>query len=451
MEDIYQKVIKEIETFVDVDPLIYKGLNLKSLLVSNLYIKILNNKTAVKYQDFWKRVFLIIVNKLKWQTSLQEFKNINSREYKFDYLFVIGFSRRDNRHFDILANLIDKLEDASSFLVVTNYQDVYEYYFNKGINCIFLKSGKYLLDKMCDKKELDLNQQRLLSEATSLLDYADQLIKRIALKVVLTTQDFHFFDHIFSFAGRNNGIVTITHQHGMIPDGSLTLYKFMYSDKMIVWGKNSRKRLSGYIDNNKLHIIGTDKFNYLRKQSFSRSRCYITFAINTMPESFNRSLLYKVLCQLNFLGDELLQKYIFVLKLHPAMEVNNWKEIISEEVIRSGFTAKYKVLKGGNEELLAKTEILIGYKSTISLEAFIMACSVIELIIEKDNILPNSLFEGIEESILKIDQLGAGLKRRIEDKKFNDVIVKKQNYNLKQEIAVFNSSKAEIEFLKTIQ
>jgi len=50
MEDIYQKAIKEIEIFIEADPLIYKGLNLKSLLVSNLYIKILNNKTAVDFK-----------------------------------------------------------------------------------------------------------------------------------------------------------------------------------------------------------------------------------------------------------------------------------------------------------------------------------------------------------------------------------------------------------------
>lgn len=438
------KIMREVKIFMDENRLIYKGINVSELLLPHIYTSVFNKNKSEGLIKEIKNIAKKILLYLPYRNlTIKKHKFSFRKKYKF--LFSFGFLMNDHRHSSLLKNLIKKI-NKEDVLILTDKKDVFIFYKERNYSVIYLH-----LPKICSENNnifndfdfIDINGKWLLGKAIPKIKYLDILYSKINIETVISSQDFHIFDQINIKLGKKYGYKTITHQHGMINEPHPGLFKYVFSDKIFLWGINSKKRLRGFVDEEKLLVAGTTKFNYLLSETRYKEE-YITLALNPISKKINKKIIQKFLDLCTIINLKFQNEFKFVIKLHPGLDKKEWLKLIGN------FNNEINIIieKENNKEILNKSKILIAYNSTISLEAMICNCSVMELNFGQQN-TSKLLFENLEESIVFLEDLEKEVIRRINNKKYNLNILERQNNIVHNEIKTFDIN-YELELLSKI-
>ena len=443
------QIIKKIDKFINEQMVVYKKQNLSELLITELYLM-----ENYKFMTKLKILIKSILHKFTIKTELKanDIQNIDCLSKK-EYVVVQMFKVEDSRHFSILDSLVKELLKHVSnedILIVTPHKDVANYYKNMSTLIVpFPKIGfKNLNINDNYNLNLSLHHQRLISIGLNIYNIAIEILKITSPKFLLTTQDFHIYDQIFTKAANSMGILTITHQHGMVPYPHPGLFKYIFSDYIMVWGDSTYKTLRKHIPEDKIKIVGTDKFNYLLNEANNIKKEFITIAISPISIEKNIDFLTKALKSIDYNYIELKDQPVIIIKLHPGLsrEKKYWERVVTKIIADNKLNIKCITSTEKNYTTLHKTKILIACKSTISLEAMIANCSVIEFTDLNTIKNQNRLFNELLESVVNYDKLGNEIVKRLNNQNYNQKILLKQKDVIKKEIEEFSISK-EIKFI----
>ena len=178
---------------------------------------------------------------------------------------------------------------------------------------------------------------------------------------------------------------------------------------------------------------------------------FITLALNLKSDKLNKYLIDKVCSQMTCLGESEKRNYSFVLKLHPEMNFKYWESLFLKAMKRHSLKMNCHVYSYENKLVLNKSKILIVLSSGISMEAFICGVSVI-CIDDIPNFYINPLvyFKNIPESIVNIENISLEIQNRLNNTFYSNKILAKQKKSLKEEIAYFDSSKRELDWINQL-
>lgn len=291
----------------------------------------------------------------------------------------------------------------------------------------------------------------LLAQAVLQFRSIETLLDRLAPLTVLTAQDFHPFDHVATLAARKKGIHTVTHQHGMIPTGHRSLYSLVYSDRIAVWGERSARTLRGLGLEDRIWIVGTSRFKDLvPPKEPLETRPYLALALNATTIRENRLLLSRVVegmvswpCDLHGLTP--------LLKLHPSMDIAQWKGICEEVTRQAGVSWRFDVTADAAALVLPQTRFLLAHRSTISMDGALLGCSLLELQPREIVGDPPAYFEHLPESVVLPEFAGTELIRRLEDPDHHASVLERQAQSLALEFAAQDSVAVELAYLHELE
>ena len=407
--------------------------NLRKILSSikwEIRLNLINNKIPSKKMDF------IGGNNLNNQLNLRD-KN----------LYVINFSPTDSRHFLHIGPLA---ENDDSSLVITVRNDVYDY-FNKIEKPVVLiniynpwrnkKDLEINIPSISSKKEsllsLDLFSLISLSRAASLIDLLDIVTNKNGLpKTLITLQDFHFFDSVFAsyFLGK---IPTITLQHGLI-DAANILWKYLISDKIIVWGLRQSEILKSLgVSTKKIKILGTAKYDlYIDriegKLKNNRNKRVLLGIQQTMFFKENDEIIF------NFINKLLFSRanYTVSIRFHPAITKENRKKIIQKlKKLNLNYGVKVDISSIENPlEDISKSAIILVSCSGLAIEAMLLKKPVIEYLSKKENMIKFGDYRDFSLHALEGKNAEALIVKLLNNDDFYNKIVEKQNIFVNFEI-----------------
>lgn len=435
-----EKKIDLIDIKIKENKYIHDELNFSELLITEWFLKTKYNSFQKVKRFFWGAYGAIKYREFKPNVD----KNIKhiTNECEKKYLFVQMFHVNDSRHFTVLDSVIKKLMNyvpVKSILLVSEHKDVIRYYEDLGIETILIKPFEYS-DKIINVsiKGINMYENFLLNRGLHIYENAKKLIKNLNIEIVLTTQDFHYIDQIFAKAAKNCGAISLTHQHGLVGQPHPGLFKYVFSDYIAIWGETTYSVLKEYIPIEKLLVLGTEKFNSSFNYENTKKRDFITIGINPISEKENIQIVSKILMIL----DESLFKESsiskIVIKLHPSLNEARWNSLLNRIIEDNNIKLKCEVYKKENKSLLESTNILIAKKSTISIDAMIAGCSVIELVTDNFDVGNNVNLVNLKESLLTYDDLAKEIIKRINNMEYSDEIIAKQNIILRKIIKFFS-------------
>lgn len=438
-------IIKAIDKKILDNKTIYKGVNFSELIIADLYIRT-NRSLDIRRLIKLSLPRFINANNSKVK-QIQRINNLEAIKNK-KYIFIQMFHAWDDRHFKTLDSLlleVTKTIDKKEILIITPNKNVQRFY--KNIDVLYIGTPRFTKVNI-KHAGLDRFQNMLISRGIDAYDIALEIFKQVNPKIVFTTQDFHIYDQIFTKAAKSLGILTITHQHGMMPYPHPGLFKYVFSDYIMVWGDSTYRNLKEFIPKDKIKVVGTNNFNYLLKKPKSIERDSITLGLNSTEEKENIQIITKVLSILNASWNELREIKKLIIKLHPALNKRHWQDLINKIIKANKIKIDYLVSTENNYDILYRTQILIANKSTISMEAMLAGCSVLELD-TKEHYNENRLFLSMPESIVGYENLFSEIHKRLIDKNYADCVLDKQRTIIKDEIEEFSVQK-EMAFIKEL-
>jgi hypothetical protein len=378
--------------------------------------------------------------------------NLFNNSFRPKYLFVVCYSK-EHRAFPILNNII-KVSNPDEVLVYTDNRDVYKYYLSKKINCIYLKISGLAFDKsLSQASNLSSEELFILSKVKLYFDHIEIIMKKFRPKFTLTICDLQTIERVITEVAEKFNSVTITHQHGQMKKTN-PLLKYTISNYIVVWGEQTRKNFIDLFEKTKIIVLGTDIYQELFEEAIEANedeKTFITLALNPRSNEINLFLIEKVCKQMNNLSAKERMKYSFVLKLHPEMNIRYWSSKFISYIKASSLKMEYKIYTNQNEYVLKKSKILIVLSSSIALQAFI--CNVSVICVESIPDLyknPAVFFNRIPESVVKIGNLSNEIQNRLQNSHYNRTIISKQKLSLKEEIAFFDASLREKEWINTL-
>ncbi|MEW5895438.1 MAG: hypothetical protein AB1650_06755 [Candidatus Omnitrophota bacterium] len=439
---------KFLNDYVSKTPIYYKGVNLRNVYLVHAYI-LFHVYESKKYvfllKEFTRKVIACFLQ-WKGENILKEKRSFSGAS-KIRYVFVCGFSR-DNHAFVILADLIEKIKDKASLLIVTDQGDVYDFYAEQGLSVIRLTASGFYIDPFIGKEEKSTHAASVMSQARLYMDFAEKLYDEFSPKVVFTTQDYWVFDQCFVHMARKRNILTVTHMHGVVRDSSLNIFDHVFSDKIVLWGENHRRIFGRTYNDDRMIILGTSKYDYLLSYPGRPERNYITLAINTLIPKTNIEIVLKVMGALSRLPAHIKEKYTFMLKLHPALNLRTWKKTMKILAKRADLGMSWDVRLSDNAEVLYRSKLLIvSGVSSVALEAMICGVSVIEVLIDKED--RGGIFMHTPGLLFPIARLTEEICRRIEDDDYSAEVLNKHKMFVQKEISLFHSSAKEIEIVES--
>ncbi len=359
------------------------------------------------------------------------------------HLFVFGFSWTDARTTAILRRLLEEMPDAA--LGVTDREDVFVGLQEARVPCLLLRTPRFLHRHGLPATGFDPRERRLMARGAALLEVSRRLLAEHRPLSVLTIQDFFPLDQAFTRAARQLGIPTITHQHGQIPAGPTSLYKYLFSDRMAVWGRRSADLMAQHVDSSRLWVVGTDRFRGLHSDRPPAAREHLVLGLNPVEEASARALVDAVTAGLLEVDPKALSALTPVLKLHPSMDASAWTRYAAA---KGGIP--WRVWDGTNEELLPRTRFLLARRSTLTLDAAVAGASVIELGADGGFGAVPGLFDDLPESLVELPQLGAVLSARLDDPALEAALLARQQVSLELEIEPGSSSAREAAVLRAM-
>jgi hypothetical protein len=444
-----------VNDLIDKDPLYYKEYSL------NPYLASYHNASHIQSNSLNQRIrkliklFLwplsIFGNFLIGSTKYKE-NNLFNNSFRPKYLFVVCYSK-EHRAFPILNNII-KVSNPDEVLVYTDNRDVYKYYLSKKINCIYLKILGLAFDQsLSQASNLSSEELFILSKVKLYFDHIEIIMKKFRPKFTLTICDLQTIERVITEVAEKFNSVTITHQHGQMKKTN-PLLKYTISNYIVVWGEQTRKNFIDLFEKTKIIVLGTDIYQELFEKAIEANedeKTFITLALNPRSNEINFFIIEKVCKQMNNLSAKERMKYSLVLKLHPEMNIRYWSSKFISYIKASSLKMEYKIYTDQNEYVLKKSKILIVLSSSITLQAFI--CNVSVICVESIPDLyknPAVFFNRIPESVVKIGNLSNEIQNRLQNSHYNRTIISKQKLSLKEEIAFFDASLREKEWINTL-
>jgi hypothetical protein len=427
-----ENIMENVDLFLKENKILYNRIDITELLLTSVYLNNYN-KSSKKYtlKNKIKDLITKILIKVPYESITIKKNNFIFKD-QYKYVFSFGFSIKDYRHIKVLKELINNLS-KQEVLILTDQKDVFDYYSKSDYSIIFISPKKFASKNLKTKNNINVPKFNwILGKSLLKIDYLNFLYSKINAEILISSQDFHIFDQINTKLAKKHGFKTITHQHGIINEPHPGLFKYVFSDKILLWGNNSKKRLEKFVESDKLLTTGTTKFNYLFSE-IDYTREFITLAINPLPKDLNPKIVNAFLDLCKNIKYNFKNKYKFILKLHPSLNKVYWEKHINYYKKSINILVK----KNDNKKILNKSKILISYKSTISLEAMICKCSVIELNVGTQN-TSKLLFENLEDSIINFKNLDIEVFKRLNDSNYNLDIIKRQNDVVQNEIKTFN-------------
>ena len=459
MNKIKNNLYNNFWNWLDSISIKYKNYEIKNAIITHKFFqlnKLLHIKN-VNYFDLRK-----ILSSIKWKFILHLFKNEMAKRNKnklikknydslYDLsnknLYAINFSPNNPRHFLHIATLAKK--DNRS-LVITVRDDVYNY-FNKieipiilldvsipwrnendlEINIPFTSlENKSLLS-------LDLTSLVLLSKSASLIDLMDIVTNKNSLpQTLITLQDFHYFDSVFAsyFLGK---IPTITLQHGLIGTG-IPFWKYLTSDKIIVWGLRQAEILESLgVNSKKIEVLGTAKYDlYIDrvegKLNNNRNKRILLGIQQTMFFKENNEIIFDFIKKLLSSRED----YTVFIRFHPAITKKNCKKFV-QKLKKLNLTYGIKIEISDIEDPLediSKSDIILVSYSGLAVEAILLKKPVIEYLSKKEDSVKFGDYRDFSLHAFEGEEAKKLIIKLFKDYNFYKEIIKKQNKFINTEI-----------------
>ena len=312
----------------------------------------------------------------------------------------------------------------------------------KDINLFYISTSNFSYSKILFKNsKLSLEFKTKICIGKYIIDSLLGIIQKTSPEWIFTVQDFSYYDQCAAKAAKISNVKSITHQHGIIAD--LSYFKNFYSDYIVVWGEQSKRRLLPFILGEKILVLGTDKFNYLIKNPKKvEEKRFLTLATNSFSLIENISEM-KVFLKLTH--SDILENYKFIVKIHPRMNEFLYKVILRFSSFFLKIRSNVEIIKKDNINLLDNSKILIGYNSTILLEGIIAGSSVVILNVENKN--KEDLFGIDDNSFVLMSKLKDEIEKRIKNEKYYQNILEQQQKVLKQNICSIHPVEEETKFI----
>jgi len=358
------------------------------------------------------------------------------------HLFVFGFPWTDRRHTVTLRPLLEEM--AARAVAVTDRADVFDAVSLAGVPCVQVRIPRFLPRPRGSPPVVGPEEQRLLARGAALLDAANSVIAEIGPVSVLTIQDFVPFDQAFARAARRRGIPTVTHQHGQIPSGPASLYKYLFSDRMAVWGQRSARLMEQWVKPERVWVVGTDRFQGMSSGRSPTERDCLVLGLGPTSEEQDRALLEEVSAALAREG--LPRTLVPVLKLHPSMDAAYWRAVAAA---MEGVS--WEVRTTGNETLLPRARFVLARRSTLTLDAAMAGASVLELALGSAGVEVPAFFEDLPESVVTTADAAAAVAGRNADPALEATLLDRQRASLALEIEPGAASAREAAALRELE
>ena len=433
-------------------PIFYKGYNLSHYLITyhsfeHIEAHIIKDhaKRAIR-NLFWpiSAFGTFLIGKLNYKRN----KFIDSK-CKTKYLFVCNWPQ-EHRAFSILGNIISSIENKNEVLIVTDCEDIYQYYTTLKIACVYICISGLSFDKeIWKKKYLDSHESFILSRVKRYIDAVEKFMDEFQPDITLTVCDLHTFERVFAESARLKGVLSITHQHGQMAPTN-RMHDYTISNYIVVWGNKTKENIEDYIKLTEIKVLGTDIHGNLLEQKAQIKKDSITLALNPRSDEINKFLITQIIMEMNKLGKENQNTYSFILKLHPSMKQKFWEKFFVSSAKSLSFKMQYEIATYGNEVILNRSKILLVLSSSIALEAFICGASVITLDIPQLYNNPLVFYDKLPESIVGVNDLLSEVDKRLNDAEYNMKILDKQELSIKEHIFSFDSSNKELEWIEEL-
>jgi len=451
----------------------YKNYEIKNAIIAHKYVKLVELLHINNVNHFNLKKAL---SSIKWNLILHLFTNkIYSRNknkiIKKNYdslcdlnnknLYAINFSPNDPRHFLHISTLAKK--DNGS-LVITVRNDVYDYFNKREIPVIisipWRNENDFKINVPLTSLEnkllssLDLTSLVLLSKAASLIDLLDIITNEYGLpQTLITLQDVHCFDSVFATYYLDK-IPTVTLQHGLMGTENL-LYKYLISDKMIVWSLRQAEILQSLgVNSKKIEILGTAKYDlYLNK---NKERAEIKedrnrILIGIQQTSFFEENFVKVF---NFIEHLLSSKenYELSFRFHPGTTKKN-REKFAQRLIKINQVHKTKVNISNIEDPLkdiSESNIVLVSQSTLGMEAMLFKKPVIEYLSKKEDSVKFGDYRDLSFHASNGEEAKKLISKLLNDNIFYNKIIEKQNKFVNKEIMLPPAIPRILEFINSL-
>lgn len=395
-----EEAVRCIDAFLEEPPVEVGGLDLRPFLIVERYLTLAGSRpdpraTRTRLRLALRRAALRSLPAAVTGAGVREERG-PGRDRAGRHLLVFGFPWVDQRLNGFNRGVLRALGDPADVVVVSNDPACCVACHEEGIDARFLDVPSRRYDRTLRFRGAWPGEVERLTQAATLLQRADALLRNLQPASVLTTQDFHVYDQAFARGAKRLGIPTLTHQHGLIPDRPVALFKYVFSDWIAVWGQRSARLMERWVSPDRIRVAGTDCFDPMRSDRPAAERPYLLLCVNPIGEERDLANLGAVSRALREAPEGPVRGLKPVLKLHPSLDIERWEG----HAARLGEGLPWAVRRAGNEALLPLTRFLLAQRSTITLDAAVAGASVLEL--DPDPALGGvpGLFDPLPESVV---------------------------------------------------
>lgn len=459
MNKIKDNLYNNFWDWLDSVSIKYKNYEIKNAIIvhKSLQLNQLLHIDSVNHFNLRK-----ILSSVKWKLTLHLFTNKISKRNKnilikknydslYDLsnknLYAINFSPNDPRDFLHIEPLV-KRDNRS--LVITVEDGVYNYFDKIEIPVILLdisnpwrNENDFKINVLLTSSEkklllsLDLTSLVLLSKSASLIDLLDIITNENGLpQTLITLQDIHCFDSVFAsyFLGK---IPTITLQQGLIGKENL-LWKYVISDKIIVWGfRQSEIFESLGVDSKKIKILGTAKYDLNvdkidNELGNNKNKRVLLGIQQTMFFKENEKMIFDFIKKLLYSKEN----YTISIRLHPAITKKNRKKFVQKlKKLNLSYGVKVDIsdIEDPLEDISKSDIVLVSY-SGLAIEAMLFKKPVIEYLSKKEDSVKFGDYRDFSLHAFKGGDAKALIIKLLNNNNFYNEIVKKQNNFVNSEI-----------------
>jgi hypothetical protein len=446
-----EAVIRAIDGFLDGPPVESLGLDLKPFLIVERYLSALGRTPAARgplhrLRAQLRSAALRVLPAAALGPPVVELRRVRPGPGP-RHLFVFGLPWSDQGYAGFNIGVIRALADPARAVVVTADRACFDQWCREGVDAVLLTARARRLDPAHRFAGARTGEPEKLTRAAALLRSADALLEALAPVSVSTTQDYHVYDQAFARAARRRGIPTLTHQHGLIPDRAVTLYKYVFSDRIAVWGRRSARLMARWVPEDRIWVTGTDRFDGLRSDRPPGDRPILALGVNPIGEARDLAILGAVSAALRRVSAGPVGALRPVLKLHPSLDMARWEG----HAARVGHGVPWEIRRAGNEVLLPLTRFMLAQRSTITLDAAVAGATVLEL--DPDPALGQvpGLFDTLPESVVAPAAAVDEVARRLADPRTEAALLARQSAALSDELEPGGASARIAAWLRSLE
>ncbi len=432
----------DLKKWYDNNSYIYRNIEIKGTFLAELYTEIRSNKK--------RSLFYYLLRNKKWEAltyiKKNDFYTYNVVDIKNSNAYIMNFDPEDDRNFDHMKTLIEK--DNKSIILTMN-KKVYDFYKNFKPVVFFdirFKNNYLNKDKYFEKNKLPKRYKFIKNRALSLIDLLYAFEKEYGFpKKVISLQDFHFYDHIFTQFYKNK-IPTITLQHGMIFTEGI-LWSFVFSDYIIVWGENSKNKLSKLgIPIEKIKVLGTAKYDQYLKEENIKNRKNHRILFSIQPQLSKEFLDETINFIKNFVNSS---NYNIWIRYHPAVKKHIRKKIYNS-LNKNKFINNRVFISSEKNPIkdLLRSDILLASKTSLAVEALLFETIVIEYLSKKIDKYYD--YRDAVPHFLDVNKLIDFIEKIYKENNFKDKIIKEQSKYIDKEIKKPPRTKEILDFINEV-